>query len=67
MRFAHHLSSHLTPEWRKHYIDYDNLKGRIYEMIGQVPRTVDEDDTLESRVQSQLARYVQFITCDFSR
>lgn len=67
MRFAHHLSSHLTPEWRKHYIDYDNLKGRIYEMIGQVPRTVDEDDTLESRVQSQLARYVQFNCCDFSR
>lgn len=35
MRFAHHLSSHLTPEWRKHYIDYDDLKRRIYEMVGK--------------------------------
>lgn len=23
MRFAQHLSSHLTPEWRKYYIDYE--------------------------------------------
>ena len=37
MRFAQHLSSHLTPEWRKHYIDYDDLKKRIYEMVGGSP------------------------------
>ena len=23
MRFSQHLSSHLTPEWRTHYINYD--------------------------------------------
>lgn len=28
MRFAQHLSSHLTPEWRKHYIDYEVIRIR---------------------------------------
>ena len=46
MRFAHHLSSHLTPEWRKHYIDYDDLKRRVYEMIGKKPQTTAEDEEL---------------------
>ena len=45
MRFAHHLSSHLTPEWRNHYIDYDDLKGRIYKMVGTAPpKTQEEED-----------------------
>lgn len=38
MRFAQTLSSHLTPEWRKHYIDYDRLKKKIYEMVGRTPK-----------------------------
>lgn len=44
MRFAHHLSSHLTPEWRKHYINYDDLKKRVYQMIGKEERTGSEED-----------------------
>lgn len=35
MRFAQHLSSHLTPEWRKNYIRYDELKKMIYRMVGE--------------------------------
>ena len=35
MRFAQHLSSHLTPEWRKNYIRYDELKKMIYQMVGE--------------------------------
>lgn len=46
MRFAHHLSSHLTPEWRKHYIDYDDLKGRVYGMVGKELRVGGEDDDI---------------------
>ncbi len=42
MRFAQHLSSHLTPEWRKHYIDYDKLKKMIYEMVGEAVPVDDE-------------------------
>lgn len=29
MKFAEHLSAHITPEWRKQYILYDELKGVI--------------------------------------
>jgi len=42
MRFSSHLSSHLTPEWKKHYIDYDSLKKMVYSIIDQVP--VEEPD-----------------------
>ena len=34
MKFAHHLSAHLTPEWRKHYLEYDRYKDMIYRMAG---------------------------------
>ena len=44
MRFAHHLSSHLTPEWRKHYIDYDNLKRRVYKIVGREVKAGGEDE-----------------------
>ena len=37
MRFSSHLSSHLTPEWKKHYIDYDSLKKIVYSMVGHSP------------------------------
>jgi len=33
MRFAIHLISHLTPEWRKHYVHYEVLKKKVYEMV----------------------------------
>jgi SPX domain protein involved in polyphosphate accumulation len=33
MRFAQLLSSHLTPEWRAHYIDYKGLKSLIYKIV----------------------------------
>ena len=36
MRFARHLVSHLTPEWRKHYIRYYELKKLIYAMVKKV-------------------------------
>lgn len=30
MKFAEHLSAHITPEWRKQYINYEvNLKKNI--------------------------------------
>ena len=35
MKFASHLTSHLTPEWRKQYIDYEGLKKMVYKMVGQ--------------------------------
>ena len=44
MRFTQHLSSHLTPEWRKYYINYEALKKMIYEMVGQSEPSGDPAD-----------------------
>lgn len=53
MKFAHHLSSHLTPEWRKHYIDYENLKERIYKMVGVAPKPEEgEEDEEEGEFEN---------------
>ncbi|KRZ81002.1 Xenotropic and polytropic retrovirus receptor 1 [Trichinella papuae] len=37
MKFAEHLSTHLTPEWRKQYIQYALLKAMLYEMVESAP------------------------------
>ena len=42
MRFTEHLSSHLTLEWRKHYINYELLKKMIYEIVGEEEPSGDE-------------------------
>lgn len=42
MRFTEHLSSHLTLEWRKHYINYETLKKMIYELVGQTEQAGTE-------------------------
>ena len=33
MKFTQHLTSHLTPEWKKYYVHYEELKEMIYEMV----------------------------------
>ena len=30
MKFAEHLSAHLTPEWISQYISYEDLKEKLY-------------------------------------
>ncbi len=35
MKFARRLISHLTPEWRNHYIHYEELKVKIYDMVNK--------------------------------
>ena len=47
MRFAAHLMSHLTPEWRKQYIDYDSLKKMVYQMVGRVEAVNEADIEME--------------------
>ena len=29
MKFAEHLGAHITPEWRKQYIQYEDMKVRF--------------------------------------
>ncbi|XP_071499190.1 xenotropic and polytropic retrovirus receptor 1 homolog [Diadema antillarum] len=37
MRFAEHLAAHITPEWRKQYIRYEELKNMLYDAQRRAP------------------------------
>ncbi|KAL3275928.1 hypothetical protein HHI36_020663 [Cryptolaemus montrouzieri] len=37
MKFAEHLSAHITPEWRKQYINYEEMKSMLYAAVEQSP------------------------------
>lgn len=37
MKFGEQLASHLTPEWRKQYIRYEELKSMIYNIMLEAP------------------------------
>jgi|UniRef100_A0A914PVP6 hypothetical protein len=37
MKFGEQLASHLTPEWRKQYIRYEELKSMLYNMMLEAP------------------------------
>ncbi|GCB68587.1 hypothetical protein scyTo_0008249 [Scyliorhinus torazame] len=37
MKFAEHLSAHITPEWRKQYIQYEAFKEMLYTAQDQAP------------------------------
>ncbi|PSN51931.1 Xenotropic and polytropic retrovirus receptor 1 [Blattella germanica] len=37
MKFAEHLSAHITPEWRKQYINYEEMKAMLYAAVEQAP------------------------------
>ncbi|CAL8072122.1 unnamed protein product [Calicophoron daubneyi] len=41
MKFAAKLTAHLTPEWRKQYIDYEELKEFLYKSIQDIDRVED--------------------------
>ncbi|CAB3402428.1 unnamed protein product [Caenorhabditis bovis] len=47
MKFGEQLVSHLTPEWRKQYIDYERLKSLLYDNMLEVPA---EDDRREEHI-----------------
>lgn len=47
MKFAEHLSAHITPEWRKQYINYEEMKSLLYAAVEQSPSAeVVEPDVL---------------------
>ncbi|XP_075229123.1 solute carrier family 53 member 1-like isoform X1 [Lycorma delicatula] len=37
MKFTEHLSAHITPEWRKQYVSYEEMKSMLYAAIEQSP------------------------------
>ncbi|KAL1445872.1 hypothetical protein WDU94_003544 [Cyamophila willieti] len=63
MKFAEHLTAHITPEWRKQYINYEEMKALLYQAIEEAP-------SLETTEQEVIARYFKmfdenfFVYCD---
>nr|CAD7256647.1 unnamed protein product [Timema shepardi] len=37
MKFAEHLTAHITPEWRKQYISYEEMKAMLYLVVEEAP------------------------------
>ena len=50
MKFAETLGAHITPEWRKQYIQYEELKAMVYAAIEEAPAA-------EAADQEELQRY----------
>ncbi|CAF1148136.1 unnamed protein product [Rotaria magnacalcarata] len=46
MKFAEHLSAHVTPEWNSQYIRYDEMKELLAQAIAKAQPFVDENDKL---------------------
>jgi len=47
MKFAEHLGAHITPEWRKQYIQYEEMKAMLYVAVEQAPSAeVVEEEVL---------------------
>ncbi|XP_056133708.1 xenotropic and polytropic retrovirus receptor 1a isoform X2 [Lampris incognitus] len=48
MKFAEHLASHITPEWRKQYLQYEAFKDMLYAAQDQAPSIeVTDEDTVK--------------------
>uniref|UniRef100_A0A667YAH7 Xenotropic and polytropic retrovirus receptor 1b n=1 Tax=Myripristis murdjan TaxID=586833 RepID=A0A667YAH7_9TELE len=48
MKFTEHLSAHITPEWRKQYIQYEAFKEMLYSAQDQAPSIeVTDEDTVK--------------------
>uniref|UniRef100_A0A0A9XJ88 SPX domain-containing protein n=1 Tax=Lygus hesperus TaxID=30085 RepID=A0A0A9XJ88_LYGHE len=63
MKFAEHLSAHITPEWRKQYINYEEMKAMLYTAVEEAP-------SMESADPDELTRHFKsfketfFAFCD---
>uniref|UniRef100_A0A915HIL6 SPX domain-containing protein n=1 Tax=Romanomermis culicivorax TaxID=13658 RepID=A0A915HIL6_ROMCU len=53
MKFAEHLSTHLTPEWRKQYINYEKMKKMLYIVCEKAPPVEEPDSELRRRFMVQ--------------
>ena len=49
MKFAEHLTAHITPEWRKQYINYEEMKSMLYNAIEEAPSPESTDPNSVAR------------------
>uniref|UniRef100_A0A8C6LN07 Xenotropic and polytropic retrovirus receptor 1b n=1 Tax=Nothobranchius furzeri TaxID=105023 RepID=A0A8C6LN07_NOTFU len=63
MKFTEHLSAHITPEWRKQYIQYEAFKEMLYAAQDQAPSVeVTDEDTVKRYYAKFEERFFQ--TCE---
>lgn len=58
MKFAEHLLAHITPEWRRQYIVYEDMKTMLYEAVENMP-------TLETSDLEEIERLTRAFDEDF--
>lgn len=58
MKFAEHLLAHITPEWRRQYIVYEDMKTMLYEAVENMP-------TLETSDPQEIERLTKAFDEDF--
>lgn len=46
MKFAEHLSAHITPEWNSQYIRYDDMKDILAQAVTKAQPFVDESEKI---------------------
>ena len=46
MKFAEHLSAHVTPEWTSQYIRYDDMKELLAQAMSKAQPFVDDSDNV---------------------
>ncbi|CAF2688139.1 unnamed protein product [Rotaria sp. Silwood2] len=46
MKFAEHLSAHVTPEWNSQYIRYDDMKELLAQAVAKAQPFVDDSDNV---------------------
>lgn len=46
MKFAEHLSAHVTPEWTSQYIRYDEMKELLAQAIAKAQPFVDDSENV---------------------
>ena len=63
MKFAEHLGSHLTPEWRSQYVMYEEMKKFLYAAQSRLP---NDEKIEEGDLQAFFAKYEEgfFAICD---
>ncbi|CAH1155708.1 unnamed protein product [Phaedon cochleariae] len=63
MKFAEHLSAHITPEWRKQYINYEEMKAMLYMAVEEAPSAESVEPEVVTR---HLANFDEqfFLYCD---
>ena len=46
MKFAEHLSAHVTPEWNSQYIRYDDMKELLARAVSKAEPLVDQSEDI---------------------